>query len=82
MKIEVLGGACKRCEQFTQNIELAVRQMGLQDEVVRIDDPAEIAARGVWKTPTLMVDGRIEVIDAVPDPGDFAAILGRVSSPR
>lgn len=80
MRIEVLGEPTARCNRLAENVHEAVRSMGWDDLVVRVADPAEIAARGVWKTPTLVVDGNIEVIDAVPYSEDIAAMLSRIKN--
>ena len=58
MKIEVLGPGCKRCHTLEENVRAAVREMGIDAEVVTVSDIKEIAARGVLMTPGLAVDGQ------------------------
>ena len=58
MKIEVLGPGCKRCHTLEENVQAAVREMGLHAEIAMVSDIREIAARGVLMTPGLAVDGK------------------------
>lgn len=58
MKIEVLGPGCKRCHTLEENVQAAVREMGLDAEIAMVSDIKEIAARGVLMTPGLVVDGK------------------------
>ena len=58
MKIEVLGPGCKRCHTLEENVQAAVREMGLHAEIAMVSDIREIAARGVLMTPGLVVDGK------------------------
>lgn len=57
MKIEVLGPGCKRCHTLEENVRAAVREMGIDAEVVMVSDIKEIASRGVLMTPGLVVAG-------------------------
>ncbi len=54
--------------------------MGRPEEVIRINDPTEIVERGVWKTPALVVDGRVELMDAAPNPGDIIVLLSGIQA--
>jgi len=58
LKIEVLGPGCKRCHTLEENVQAAVREMGIEAEVLVVSDIKEIAARGVLMTPGLVVDGQ------------------------
>ena len=66
MKIEVLGPGCYRCEATEQNVHQALKQLGLEAEVVHIDDMREIARRKVIFTPAVFIDGQLKSIGRVP----------------
>lgn len=55
----VLGACCKKSADTFENVKQAVSQMGLQDEVINIGDPIEIAKYGVMETPALVVDSKV-----------------------
>lgn len=66
MKIEVLGTGCPKCQATIRNVEQAIKELGIQAEVVKVDDIAEITARGVMVTPALAVDGEIKCSGRIP----------------
>ncbi len=75
-KIEVLGSGCPNCKRLEANAREAVTMAGVEAEVVKVTDPAEIAARGVLSTPGLVIDGRLVSAGRIPSAGDIAAWLG------
>ncbi|HAF70639.1 MAG: Redox-active disulfide protein 2 [Acetothermia bacterium 64_32] len=66
MKIEVLGTGCPKCQATIRNAEQAVRELSIQAEIAKVDDLAEIAARGVMVTPALAIDGEIKCSGRIP----------------
>jgi len=62
MKIEVLGTGCAKCETLAKNAEAAVRELGIDAEIVKVQDIVEIADRGVMMTPALSVDGNTVLV--------------------
>jgi small redox-active disulfide protein 2 len=59
LKIEVLGPGCPKCRLLEENVRAAVEEMGIEAEVTKISEVKEIAARGVFMTPGLVVNGRV-----------------------
>jgi small redox-active disulfide protein 2 len=66
MKIEVLGPGCSRCETLAKSVAETVARLGLDCEIAKVTDIAEIVARGVMLTPALVVDGEVLVSGKVP----------------
>lgn len=81
MRIEILGDVGDRCDALVRNVLAAEEKLGRHDLVIRVRDPDEIAARGVWKTPALAINGEIETIDAVMDPDRLVEVIGRFRDP-
>ena len=59
-KIQILGTGCPKCRQLTENAQLAVDQLGLDCEVEKVTEIAEIVKFGVMLTPGLAVDGQVK----------------------
>ncbi len=59
MKIEVLGSGCSKCKRLEKNVKVALKQTGMDAEVVKVEDINEIVNRGVMLTPALIVDGAV-----------------------
>ena len=59
LKIEVLGPGCPKCELLEKNVRVALEELGVSGEVTKVSDIKEIAARGVFMTPGLVVNGQV-----------------------
>jgi len=66
MKIEVLGTGCPKCQATVRNAEQAIKELGIQAEVVKVEHLSEITARGVMVTPALAIDGEIKCSGRIP----------------
>ncbi|MCK5828515.1 thioredoxin family protein, partial [Candidatus Bipolaricaulota bacterium] len=42
MKIEILGTGCPKCESLMTNAETAVRELGIDAEISKVNDIVEI----------------------------------------
>lgn len=61
MKLEILGPGCERCRLLAQNTKAAVAELGINAEVVKVEDMQAIMAYGVMSTPALVVDGQVRL---------------------
>ena len=75
MKIEVLGPGCMKCKKLQENVEAAVREMGLACDVEKITDMQKIVGYSVMTTPALVVDGQVKVAGRVPSPDEIKKLL-------
>ena len=75
MKLEILGSGCKRCQQLAENTKSAVRALGLDAEVVKVEDMASIAGYGVMATPALVVDGQVRLSGRVATAEEIGRLL-------
>jgi len=62
VKIEVLGTGCAKCKSLTKNVEKAIQELGIQAELVKVDNIKEIMDRGVMMTPALYIDGESKMV--------------------
>ena len=62
MKIQILGTGCPKCKKLTQHAEEAVKDLGLDVEIEKVTQIAEIMKFGVMTTPALVIDGTIKSI--------------------
>jgi len=74
-KIEILGTGCMKCKRLQKNVEIAVKEMGIDAEIRKVDDITEIMDRGVMLTPALAVDGEIKISGRVADVNELKEIL-------
>lgn len=59
MEIKALGGCCKKSTQNYEAIKEAVKELGLNIEVIHVTDINEIMALGVMATPGLVVNDKV-----------------------
>jgi len=60
MKIEILGTGCPKCKTLTANAEKAVKEMGIEAEIVKVTKLSDIMNYGVMLTPALVIDGQVK----------------------
>jgi small redox-active disulfide protein 2 len=58
-KITILGTGCPKCKTLMANAEQAAKNKGIEYEVEKVQEIADIVAYGVMSTPGLAVDGKI-----------------------
>jgi small redox-active disulfide protein 2 len=75
MKIEVYVIGCAKCKRLERNLEQALRELGLDNEIVRLEDIEEIKRRGVMRAPVLFIDGEVKSVGIVPGVEDLKAML-------
>jgi small redox-active disulfide protein 2 len=66
-KIEILGIGCMRCALIDERAKQAVKELGSDAEVIKVQDMEAIANYGVLALPALAVDGVIKVAGNVPE---------------
>ncbi len=59
-KIQILGTGCPKCKMLMANVEAAVKELGVQAEISKVDKIQDIVKMGVMMTPALAVDGQIK----------------------
>ncbi|MCM8831181.1 MAG: thioredoxin family protein [Candidatus Omnitrophica bacterium] len=75
MKIEIAGPGCPRCIATEKNVKEAVKQLGIQAEIVHVYDIAEVTKRGVMFTPAVIVDGEVKISGKIPTVEEIKKVL-------
>jgi small redox-active disulfide protein 2 len=75
MKIQILGTGCPKCKQLTANAEQAVRELGINAEIEKVEDIKEIIKFGVMTTPALAVNGQVKASGKVLSPEEIKKLL-------
>ena len=66
MKIEILGTGCPKCKKLAELAEQAVKESGIEAEIIKITEINEIMNYGVMITPALVIDGEIKSTGKIP----------------
>jgi small redox-active disulfide protein 2 len=76
--IHVLGTGCPKCNLLAKNAEIALREAGLEFEIVKVTDINEIMKFGVMLTPALVIDGVVKSMGKALSVEDIKAFLSRI----
>ena len=78
MVIKVLGPGCKNCVTLEANTKAALSELGIEAEIKKISDFAEIAKYGIMSTPGLVIDEKVVSFGKVLKPKDIVKIIKTV----
>lgn len=60
MEIKVLGPGCANCHKMEEMAKTAVKELGIDAQVLKITDMGDIAMHGILSTPGLIVNGKVK----------------------
>ncbi|WP_058485017.1 thioredoxin family protein [Defluviitalea phaphyphila] len=75
MVIKILGSGCANCKKLEANAREAVKELGIEATIEKVQDFKDIMAYGVMKTPALVVDEKVKVMGRVPSVEDIKQYL-------
>ena len=75
MVIKILGSGCANCQKLEALAKKAVDELGIDAEVIKVTDMADIMAFGVMSTPGLVVDEQVKVAGRVPSYDDVKRVI-------
>jgi small redox-active disulfide protein 2 len=74
-KVQILGTGCPKCKKLFEAAQQAVKELGAEAEVTKVEDINEIMKFGVMMTPALAVDGEIKVVGRIPKPDELKTMI-------
>ncbi|MBO1264912.1 MAG: thioredoxin family protein [Clostridia bacterium] len=75
MKIKILGSGCKNCVTLAKNAEEALKDLGMEAEIIKVTDFKDIASYGIMSTPGLVIDEEVVSYGKVLKPAAIKEIL-------
>ena len=66
MEIKVCGPGCANCTKRDAIVKEAVADSGIDAQILKISDFAEMAKLGVLSTPAVLVNDQIKCVGKVP----------------
>jgi len=74
-KIQILGTGCPKCKALAANAEAAVKALGIDAEIEKVEKIQDIIKFGVMMTPALVVDGQVKSVGKVLSAADIETLL-------
>jgi len=70
-KVQILGTGCPKCKLLAANTAEAVKALGIEAEIEKVERIADIMKFGVMITPALVVDGVVKSAGKVLSPDEI-----------
>ncbi len=77
MIIKILGIGCSNCIRLEENTRTALKNLGLNAEIIKVKDMVDIAAYGIMRTPGLVIDEKVVSYGKVLNVQEVMAILNQ-----
>jgi len=74
-QVKVLGPGCAKCKTTYNNVLEAIKQLGIEADVTKIEDIEEMMKYNVLTTPVLMIDDVIKIKGRVADINEIKTLL-------
>ncbi|MFZ0790993.1 MAG: thioredoxin family protein [Chromatiaceae bacterium] len=71
--VKVLGSGCRNCEITAKVIVQAAAEAGVEIELEKVTDLAQILSFGVMSTPGVVIDGKLVHAGGLPGPDQVRA---------
>lgn len=65
MEIKILGTGCSNCKKLEANAEEAVKQLGIEAKITKVEDIKDIMKYGVMRTPAIVVNEKVKMFGKV-----------------
>ena len=75
MKIEILGSGCAKCKSVEKLVRSIVEELGIQADIIKVEDLQEIVNRGIMMTPAVFIDGEAKIVGRVPTADELKKLL-------
>lgn len=73
--IKVLGAGCKSCHAMYENVQEAVKAMGLPIETEYVTDMKKVMSYGVMSMPALVIDEKVVSMGKVLKTADVEKLI-------
>lgn len=78
MLIKILGPGCKNCESLVENTKTALSELGVEANVEKVTDFAEIAKYGIMSTPGLVIDEKVVSSGKLLKPKQIVKLIEKI----
>lgn len=76
--IKILGSGCKNCITLAENVKIALGEMKLEADIIKVTDFGEITRYGVMSTPAFVVNEKVVSYGKVLKPQEISKILEKL----
>lgn len=67
MVIKILGTGCPKCKMLEKIAQVAIKELGADATIEKVEDVQKIMSYGIMSTPALVINEKVKVFGRVPD---------------
>jgi small redox-active disulfide protein 2 len=75
LTIKVLGSGCANCKKLAYLAERAVTHLGLEAQIVKVTEYADIMQYNIMSTPGLVINGQLVSSGRIPSEAEITTFL-------
>lgn len=75
MIIKILGSGCSNCKKLEANAKEAVKKIGVDAEIVKVEDIKDIMAYGVMRTPAIVINEKVKMYGKVSSADEIVKFI-------
>lgn len=79
MEIKILGTGCAKCKKLERRVRKAVDEMGIEADIIKVEDIEEIMQYNILSTPGLVVDGELRLAGQLPKVDYLKSLINPIS---
>lgn len=73
--VKILGTGCPKCKNLEANAIIAIEELGIQAEVIKVDQIDQILAYNIFSTPALVIDEVVKIKGRLADVKEIKSLL-------
>ena len=73
--IKILGSGCANCKRVEQITHKVITDLGIEAEVIKVTDYAEIMTYNIMSTPGLVINEKLVSAGRIPTPAEITTWL-------
>lgn len=78
MNIKILGSGCANCKKLQALAEEAVKEIGVDAAVEKVEDIQKIMGYGVMRTPAIVINEQVKAFGRVPGKNEIKKFINDV----
>jgi len=75
MEIKILGSGCPNCKRLERNTREALAQMGIEADITKVTNYADIMAYDILATPGLVINEKVVSFGRIPSNQEISSMI-------
>ena len=75
MEVKILGTGCSNCKKLEANTNMAIKALGIEANITKVEDIKEIMKYGVMQTPAIVINEKVKAFGKVLTPDQIKKLL-------